>query len=173
MSLIGFKKMNNMSKVNALLRGIEVKAVVLKTATGDDLNFFERTEGEISIRDKATDKNGQLADGEYAMASGETFIFEKGVLLKIVESENVLAKGFRLMNSSAEIDLKPLYFKNNHKGTANLKDAVYVTFENREVYAYFIEKLPTTMVNGKRCFKMREVRALLNPKRKLPELNLD
>ncbi|AGO47812.1 prophage Clp protease-like protein [Cellulophaga phage phi46:1] len=66
----------------------EIKALQLLTADNETLlDFFELEEGQTpAVEDKAR-INGSEADGSIVMPTGETFIFEKGVLKTIEPKE--------------------------------------------------------------------------------------
>lgn len=62
--------------------------IVEKTAEGKDLEFSERTEGQVQAGDKGL-IDGLNADGEVLMASGDTYVFEKGELKEIKEKKEI------------------------------------------------------------------------------------
>lgn len=62
--------------------------IIVKTAAQEDLDFYEREEGEPQVGDLAT-LNGDDATGEIVGANGVTYVFSEtgGVLESIVEAE--------------------------------------------------------------------------------------
>lgn len=99
-----------LEKINALFNNVEKeqpKAVTQKTAEGKEIVFSERETGEVQKGDKGL-IDGQEASGEILMASGETYVFEKGELSEIKEKEveepiDVVA----LVNDAVENAIKP------------------------------------------------------------------
>lgn len=79
------KKRTFIQNLQKLIASHKVNLIV-RTAEGDDLDFFELTDGEnISIGDLAT-INGGPADGTYLLPSGESYVFVDGALDSIVEA---------------------------------------------------------------------------------------
>lgn len=69
-------------------KGDEPKNIILKSATGIDIVFPERNEGNIQKGDEAT-MEGEPAKGEVLMANGDTLVFEGGKVTAINEKEEV------------------------------------------------------------------------------------
>lgn len=86
--LEAFEKQGNslMDKIKNYL-GNRVKAIVLKDSNGSELDFDVETEDQIAVGTSAT-VDGSAASGEYVMASGETYVFEDGVVAEIKPAED-------------------------------------------------------------------------------------
>ncbi|TSE05252.1 Clp protease ClpP [Aquimarina algiphila] len=81
------KKKSFISQFMDALKDEEVLNLVIKTADGSDLDFPELEDGDtIMLGAKAT-IDGEDAQGEYLMATGQTFVFESGELTEIKEEE--------------------------------------------------------------------------------------
>lgn len=86
------KNNNNMSKEKKIFAWLskklkEAKNLTVFTSTNDELIFPDLEEGQNpSVGDKAT-INGDPADGEYTVQSGDVYVFESGTLTEIKVKE--------------------------------------------------------------------------------------
>ncbi len=98
------------ARILDFLNGVEDEPqnVVIKSAEGKDVEFPERTTGEVQAGDKATIE-GENAKGEVLMANGDTYVFENGVLTEIKEKEDEPEVDVQdLVDKSVENALKPI-----------------------------------------------------------------
>jgi len=94
-----------MDKLNGLFNGghNRAKALVVKTATDEDVDFFELEDGEPALGDKAT-VAGEQAEGDVLMSDGRTFTFEGGELVSIDDAVEDVPADEQMVAMQAEID---------------------------------------------------------------------
>jgi len=77
-----------LAKIQAFKTLFGFKNKIVFDAENNELNFYElQDEDTIQIGDKAT-LNGQPADGQVIIATGETYVFDNGELTEIIEVQN-------------------------------------------------------------------------------------
>lgn len=81
------KQKSKLARIAAILLEHGIKNKIVFTADQKELDFYELQEDEpIEVGANAR-VNGEDASGEYVMESGETYVFEAGVLVEIIEKD--------------------------------------------------------------------------------------
>lgn len=84
------KKINPIQKAINKILGIKdekVKNLAIQDANGVEIDFYDKTEGDPTVGDKAN-VDGSPAEGEYTMTDGSKVTFDKGVVTEIVPAES-------------------------------------------------------------------------------------
>lgn len=184
LKLKGAAKVDSDSPSKRNVLSLEIKNMVLKTAIGEDVDFYERHSGESQVGDKAT-IDGAQADGVYLMASGDVYVFEKGTLKEIVitdmTAEEILDE-LKFTNSvldpsrlKAQKKVVPIasvvrqalshksktrYFDGEGRKKDRKSDARYAVMEEA-LETRLKEHIPLYNRSGRRCFELGDLRKLL------------
>ena len=73
-----------MNYIKELFTKAPPKSIILQDGSGVEIDFFERTEGDPEVGDKAT-VDGSPAEGSYTMPDGIVYVFVAGELTEINE----------------------------------------------------------------------------------------
>jgi hypothetical protein len=87
------KKENILNKILEIFKNEpSVKNLIVYSDTNSEIDFYELNEGDVvKVGDKAKISDSD-ANGEVKTASGETYIFENGILLEVKEAEAQASK---------------------------------------------------------------------------------
>jgi len=94
-----------MAKAEAFLKSVGLMAVnkLVMTADEKEVDFYELEEDEVVEVGANARIDGQDASGSYVMKSGETYVFEAGVLTEIIEASDETLSEYAVA-LQAEID---------------------------------------------------------------------
>lgn len=130
-----------LNAMNAFFNGeSEIKALIIQDANADEINFSEVAEdAQPIVGDKAVDADNKPIEGERVLPTGETYIFENGVLTEIKPAEEVEEEEEAPVEEVAEavaeeeIDLTAIL----EKLTASISEKITAKFdaENKELKA--------------------------------------
>jgi ATP-dependent protease ClpP protease subunit len=99
------KKENILNKILEIFKNEpSIKNLIVYSDTNSEIDFYELNEGDVvKVGDKAKIGDSD-ANGEVKTASGETYIFENGILLEVKEAEAQASKEVEeLKNEIAEL----------------------------------------------------------------------
>lgn len=77
-----------LAKVMDFIKGLEVKNLMLTTADEVEIDFYELPEDGVVEEGVKARIDGADAEGPFVMKSGETYVFEAGVLMEIIPAED-------------------------------------------------------------------------------------
>lgn len=77
-----------LAKVMDFIKGLEVKNLMLTTADEVEIDFYELPEDGVVEEGVRARIDGADAEGPFVMKSGETYVFEAGVLMEIIPTED-------------------------------------------------------------------------------------
>ncbi len=126
-----------LDKIAALFKnqGEESKNLLVKAADGRELEFFERTEGEIQVGDKVSIE-GETKTEDVVMANGETYVIKNGVLDSITEKqaeEEETLSVKNLINEAVEASAK-VFKQELQKRDQTIQDLKNTIDENQKIF---------------------------------------
>jgi len=131
---------NSRSLIRAFKRALGFQNKIVFDATNRNVDFYElEDEDTIQIGDKAT-IDGQAAQGEVVMASGETYVFENGELIEIIETQN----SEEPTENTDELEEK---VEELEKENQELKEEIETLEEEKEELEELLNKATSTLTN--------------------------
>jgi ATP-dependent Clp protease, protease subunit len=109
----------------------KVKNLLVQDGTGTEIDFYElEADATPKVGDKAK-VNNENANGEFVMPSGDTYVFESGVLTEIKTAEDVEALKAEIENLKGQLTEKENAITNSASEFENKLQGLRIEFENK------------------------------------------
>jgi len=146
-------KKSTRSVIRAFKRALGFQNKIVFDATNRDVNFYELEDNDVvQIGDKAT-IDGQTAQGEVVMATGETYIFENGELIEIIEK----SQEQNAEEPTQEVEVLEEKVEELEKENEELKEEIEALEEEKEELEEMLNKATSTISNMRK--NLTEIRS--------------